>query len=135
MQLRLHKWLLRLAMIDKKHRDVSLKEGDFALLRLHLGYKIPSSHILGPKLSQQFAGPFKVLSKVGNLAYRLEIPTHWQIHPVFTIPQLEPCPDPALDSFSRVDRPKQPDSIFVEGDTDITKSYEVEKIISHRNTR
>ena len=54
---------------------------------------------------------------------------------MFTIAQLEPCPDPALDLFSRVDRPKQPDSIFIEGDTDITKSYEVEKIVSHRNTR
>lgn len=54
---------------------------------------------------------------------------------MFTIAQLEPCPDPALDPFSRVDRPKKPDSIFVEGATDITKNFEVEKIVSHRNTR
>ena len=120
---------------DKKHKTIDLKEGEFALLRLHRGYKIPSSQILGPKLAQQFAGPFKIISKVGNLAYRLEIPTHWRIHPVFTIAQLEPCPDPALDPFARADRPREPDSICVEGDTDITKSYEVERIISHRNTR
>lgn len=120
---------------DKKHKTIDLKEGDLALLRLHRGYKIPSSQILGPKLSQQFAGLFKIISKVGNLAYRLEIPTHWQIHPVFTIAQLEPCPDPASDPFARADRPRQLDSIFVEGDTDITKSYEVERIMLHRNTR
>lgn len=61
---------------DKKHKTVNLKEGDFTLLRLHRGYKIPSSEILGPKLSQQFASPFKLISQVGNLAYRLEIPKH-----------------------------------------------------------
>lgn len=115
---------------EKKNKNFDLKEGDFALLRLHRGYKIPSSQILGPKLSQQFAGPFKILSNVGNPAYRLEIPTHWRIHSVFNIAQLESGPDPALGPFSRVDRTRQPDSIFIEGDTGITKSYEVERIIS-----
>lgn len=104
------------------------------MLRLHRGYKIPSSQILGTKLSQQFAGPFKILSKVGNLAYRLKIPTYWRIHPVFTIAQLEPCLKPALDPFSQGDMPKEPDSIFVEGDTDITTSCMVERIILNRNT-
>lgn len=70
---------------DKKHRDVSFRERDCAFLRLYYGYKIPLSHILGPKLSQQFANPFKIHPKVGNLAYYLEILTHGQIYLVFTI--------------------------------------------------
>ena len=85
---------------NKKHKTIDLKEGEFALLRLHQGYKILSSQILEPKLSQQFAGPSKIISKVANLAYHLEILIHWQIHLVFTITQLKPCPYPALDLFA-----------------------------------
>ena len=118
---------------DRKHRPISMKEGDYALLRLHKGYNIPSTKVLGRKLSQQYAGPFKVLAKVGNLAYRLKLPEHWQIHPVFSIAQLEPCPDPTKDPFTRP-RPDLPDSVFVEGDTERVKSYEIEKLITHRPT-
>lgn len=118
---------------EKKHKTIDLKEGDFALLHLYQGYKIPSSPILRPKLSQQFADPFKIMSKVGNLAYRSEIPMYWQIYPVFTIAQLEPCLDLASDIFMRVKKPKQPDSIFVERDINIIKNYKVERIILHRN--
>lgn len=120
---------------DKNHKSITLAVGDFALLRLHKGYKIPSSAILGPKLSQQYAGPFKVLARIGNLAYRLDIPAHWRVHPVFTIAQLEPCPNPDQDPFQRSVQPRQPDSVFVEGDTDAVKSYEIDRIVSHRNTR
>ena len=85
---------------DQKHKTIGLKEREFILLYLHQGHKIPSSQILGLKLSQQFAGLFKIIFKVGNLAYYFEIPIHWRIYPVFTIAQLESCPDPALNSFA-----------------------------------
>lgn len=106
-----------------------LRVGDWALLRLHQGYSIPSA--TSSKLSQQFTGPFKVTERVGKLAYRLALPGHWTVHPVFTIAQLEPAPAPSSDPFNRP-VPEQPPSIFVEGDTDEFKSFEVERLLNKR---
>lgn len=68
---------------NKKHTALHLKEGSYAYLKLHHGYKVPG--LTNRKLSQQHAGPFKILEKVGNLAYRLELPPTMRIHPVVSI--------------------------------------------------
>lgn len=102
-----------------------LAVGDYALLRLHKGYSIPSAP--NRKLDQQYVGPFQVTEKVG-------LPKEWRIHPVFSIAQLEPCPPPDSDPFARP-RPYNPDSVYVEGDTDLVKSFEVERLISKRQTK
>ncbi|KAN0069219.1 hypothetical protein V8E54_012848 [Elaphomyces granulatus] len=60
------------------------------MLRLHRGYSIPQIEVLGRKLGPQFAGPFMVVEKIGPLAYRLNLPLHWKIHPVVSIAHLEP---------------------------------------------
>lgn len=118
---------------DRKHQPLYMKVGDWALLRLHKGYKIPATARLGKKLSQQYVGPFQITEKIGRLAYRLAIPETWRIHPVFTVAQLEPVPPPSADPFSRP-RPTEPDSVFVEGDTERVKSYEVERLLNKRQT-
>ena len=66
-----------------------LKVGDMAFIRLHKGYSLPYAKV-SKKLSQQYAGPFKVIERVGRLAYRLEIPEHWSVYNVFSIAYLEP---------------------------------------------
>ena len=93
--------------------------------------EIPSTAKVTHKLGQQYVGPFPVLQKIGRLAYRLDIPTIWPIHPVFTIAQLEPGPPPSEDPFRRP-RPDHPDSVHVEGDTDQYKSWELERLLSKR---
>ena len=119
---------------DKYHKPMFLKEGSFALLRLHKGYNIPANAAITRKLGQQYTGPFKVLRKVGNLAYELDIPTHWRVHPVFTIAMLEPSPAPGSDPYERP-VPDQPASVHVEGDTSTHKSWEVDRIIDKRGDR
>ena len=37
------------------------------------------------KLAAIWAGPFRVMDRIGNLAYRLELPPDWKIHNVFHV--------------------------------------------------
>ena len=119
---------------DKHHKPMFFKEGDFVYLQLHKGYNIPANAAITHKLGQQYTGPFKILHKVGRLAYELELPTHWRVHPVFTIAMLEPAPIPGSDPFGRP-TPEQPDAVYVEGDTEAQKSWEVERIVGKQGNR
>ncbi|OJD10675.1 hypothetical protein ACJ73_09724, partial [Blastomyces percursus] len=55
--------------------------------------------ILGRKLPQQRVGPFPVLERVGQLSYRIELPSHWRIHNVILVAHLEPAHP---DTYQRV---------------------------------
>ena len=112
---------------DRRYTAMFLATSDWALLRLHRRYNIPSA--TNRKLDQQYAGPFKVLEKVGRLAYRLKIPDHWKIHNVFSIAQLEPAPAPGSDPYNRP-IPDEPGPVEAE-----TDAYEVERILDKRVIR
>lgn len=69
------------------------------MLRLYKSYSIPSSIGVTKKLTQQYIGPFQIVKKVGQLANKLGVPSDRRIHPVFSMAQLKPAPDPARDPF------------------------------------
>lgn len=73
-----------------------LSMGDFVYLKLQLyrqaTLKKHHQHKLLPKF---FFQRFKVLDRVGHIAYQLEIPTIVDIHPIFHVSQVKPCPNPS----------------------------------------
>lgn len=106
-----------------------MKVGEWTMLRLHKEYSISLTARLTKKLTQQYVGPFHIVKKVGRLAYKLNISPDWRIYPIFSVAQLEPAPPPAKNSFARP-FPSNPPPIFVKGNTDKVKSYEIEKLLN-----
>jgi len=103
---------------NRKHDDVSFKVGDKVYLRMGKGYKLRG--IPKAKLGLQRVGPFPILEKVGNLAYELQLPDDWRIHPVISVTQLELA---KTDPFDRSTSPSPP--VDVDGE----EQWEVEAIV------
>ena len=84
-------------------------------------------HQPSPKLGPRQLGPFKVLDKIGELDYRLELP-HWlKIHNVFHVSLLEPHhPNP----FPTRDSPPPPPI-----EVDDSLEWEVDEILDSRLNR
>lgn len=119
---------------NRSHQPLFMKVRDWAMLELHKGYSLPSSVGETKKLTQQYVSSFQIVEKIGQLAYRLEVPSDWRIHSIFSMAQLEPAPNPSENPFHRP-RPQQLSSIFVEGDTHNHKFFEVDRLLNKRMVR
>ena len=69
------------AQANKKRRPVQYQKGDWVLLNTtHFRVKDCPR-----KLQRRFAGPFQVQEKIGQVAYRIQLPSEWRMHPVFHV--------------------------------------------------
>ncbi|KAH9125839.1 hypothetical protein AeMF1_003623 [Aphanomyces euteiches] len=59
---------------------------------------VPKTALGNPKLQPPWLGPFPIKKKISNTAYKLELPTEWQIHPTFCVGKIKrylpATPDP-----------------------------------------
>jgi len=90
----LQQQLLRAQQQMKQQADTHRSErvfqpGDMVYLKLHPHVQNSVASRSNHKLSFKFYGPFKVLQKVGTVAYKLDLPHHAQIHPVVHVSQLK----------------------------------------------
>jgi hypothetical protein len=68
---------------------VFFQEGDYVYLKVSSIRRLRTFKVKG-KLSPRFIGPFKILERVGEVAYRLELPNQLShVHDVFHISQLK----------------------------------------------
>ena len=110
---------------DKRRRDIEIQVGDEVLLStktLPVAVAAGGSRKLGPL----YCGPFKVIEKL-TAAYRLELPPHMQIYPVFHVSQLKLYRKPE-DEERRYTKPGP--VITAEGE-----EYEVDEIVRHRKRK
>ena len=115
---------------DAHHRPITLKEGSEVFLKLHQGYTLPG--VKNRKFANQRAGPFKILERIGNLAYKLDIPPHWKIHPVISITQLEPAPK-GDDPYKRTTKPDHPPPVAELNDD--WQECAIEKLVGRRQRK
>jgi hypothetical protein len=72
--------------VDQHRSERIFEVGDWVFLRLQ-PYKQMSlkQGKKDNKLSPKYYGPYKVLQKIGTMAYKLEFPAYSRVHPVFHV--------------------------------------------------
>jgi len=96
---------------DKHRVERQLEVGDMVYLKIQ-PYKYSSLSIHSSlKLNSKYYGPFRVLEKIGKVAYKILLPDTCHLHPVFHVSQLKkdigpevvPTPDlPLVDEHGNI---------------------------------
>lgn len=77
---------------NRRRRAVEYAVGDLVWLKTdHLHLPSTESRKLAPK----WVGPFPIVQVIGRNAMKLQLPSHWRLHPVFNVSLLKPHHGPA----------------------------------------
>jgi hypothetical protein len=74
---------------DKNRSERSFEVGDLVFLKLQPYVQSSVAPRAHHKLLFKYYGPYKVLERVGEVAYRLDLPLTSRIHPVIHVSQLK----------------------------------------------
>ncbi|KAK1608397.1 hypothetical protein QYE76_032070 [Lolium multiflorum] len=101
---KLLKWMKIYA--DTKRSERVFEVGDKVLLKLQPYAQATVVNRKYPKLAYKHFGPYKVLERIGQVAYRLELPPSSQVHNVFHVSQIKEFRDDYSPVFAHL--PKTP---------------------------
>nr|KYP73586.1 hypothetical protein KK1_006229 [Cajanus cajan] len=105
---------------DSKRLDKHFEVDQWVWVKFHAYRQQSAAQRLNFKLAKRYFGPFRVLERIGKVAYRLDLPSHSRIHPVFHISLLKVYSGPT-----------PPDSLVYD-DTASNQLSEPQAIISER---
>ena len=76
---------------DIRRRDLTFEIGDFVYLKVSPVRGMRRFKVKG-KLAPHYIGPFKILQRMGEVAYQLELPPQLaEVHNMFHVSQLKKC--------------------------------------------
>ncbi|XP_073359664.1 uncharacterized protein [Aegilops tauschii subsp. strangulata] len=101
---------------DKKRYFRVFNVGDQVFLKLQPYIQTSVATRANHKLSYRFFGPYRIISRVNEVAYKLQLPGHSQVHPVFHVSQLRRALLPGTSSSTELpeysDIPAVPTSVL-----------------------
>ena len=74
---------------DGKRRDIKFKAGDLVYVKLQPYRQKSLARRANEKLAARYYGPYEVEREVGPVAYKLKLPPHCHLHPVFHVSLLK----------------------------------------------
>ena len=114
---------------DTRRRHVEYKEGDQVMIKL-LPQQFKTLRKIHKRLVRRYEGPFRVVRRVGNVSYQLQLPPRLKIHPVFHVSLLKPYHEDMGDPSSGESR-RAPTAVVTAFDKDVDYII-ADRVVSRR---